>query len=86
MTLPTISEQGVRRAAIESTLSHEARQLAKSEKGQDALRRVVDWLENSGLSLDHRNQEAILALLDAAWNGYAGTVRDVMHEALGDYE
>lgn len=84
--IPTISEEGVRRAAIEAELFAEAQQLAKSEKGRDALRRCVDWLEASGLSLDNRNQVAILRLLEAAWGEWAGTTRDVMHQALGDYE
>jgi hypothetical protein len=61
-----------------------AQHLAKSEKGRDALRRVLDWLENSGLSLDGNNQQAILLLLEWAWEGKAGTVREAMHEALGD--
>jgi hypothetical protein len=61
-----------------------AQQLAKSDKGRDALRRVLDWLEASGLSLDGQNQQAILLLLEWAWEGKAGTVREVMHEALGD--
>jgi len=78
---------GIRTAdnvATPEQLCEAARHLAKSEKGRDALRRVVDWLEASGLSLDYVNQDAILTLLDAAWNGYAGTVREAMHEALGD--
>lgn len=61
-----------------------ASHLSKTDKGVDALRRVLDWLEASGLSLDQQNQEAILDLLDGAWGSYAGTVRDAMHEALGD--
>lgn len=63
-------------------LQRSARHLAKSEKGRDALRRVVDWLEASGLSLDQTNQECIRDLLDAAWGGMAGTAREVMHDAL----
>lgn len=66
----------------ESTLREAAEHLAKSDKGRDALRRVLDWLENSGLSLDSVNQDAILLLLDAAWNGWAGSAREVMHDAL----
>jgi hypothetical protein len=62
-----------------------AQHLARSEKGRDALRRVIDWLEASGLSLDAQNQNAILELQRMAWEGWAGTVRDAMHDALGDH-
>lgn len=85
MALPKISQAGVDRAAVELELMHAARQLAESTRGRDALRRVVDWLEESGLGLDQNNQQATLTLLEHAWAGYAGTVRDVMHEVLGDY-
>lgn len=84
MGLLQISEEGVRRAAKEAELVRAAGHLAKSEKGRDAMRRVVDWLDESGCSLDPWNQRAILKLLEAAWGGWAGTARDVMHEALGD--
>lgn len=63
-------------------LRHIAVHLATTDKGRDALRRVLDWLESSGLSLDSDNQQGILLLLDAAWGDYAGTVRDLMREAL----
>jgi len=59
-----------------------AQQLVKSDKGRDAMRRVLDWLENSGLGLDVHNQVAILTLLAGAWGSYAGTTREIMHEAL----
>ena len=61
-----------------------AQRLSKSDHGRDALRRVVEWLDNSGVSLDRGNQEAVLTLLAGAWGPFAGTARDVMREALGD--
>lgn len=67
-------------------LREAAEQLSRSDNGRDALRRVLDWLDNSGLSLDHHNQKAVRTLLEGAWGSYAGTTRDVMHEALGDYD
>ena len=72
------------RELIEQAVGHAARHLAKSEKGRDALRRVLDWLEASGLSLDGQNQNAILELQRIAWEGWAGTVRDAMHKAIGE--
>jgi hypothetical protein len=65
-------------------LRRAAQHLAKTDKGRDALRRVVDWLEASALSLDDMNKTAILLLLEGAWEGMAGTARELMHEALGD--
>lgn len=85
MALPNISQEGVERAAWEARLRADAQHLATSDRGLDALHRVLEWLEISGLGLDRRNQNAILTLLTNAWGGYAGTVRDVMHEVLGDY-
>ena len=68
---------------IEFQIRNAARQLAESEKGREALGCLLNWLErSSGLSLDGRNQEAVLLLLQAAWGGYAGTVRDAMHAAV----
>lgn len=61
-----------------------AQHLATSDRGRDALRHVLAWLEKSGLSLDHQNQECVIVLLEGAWGAYSGTVREVMHEALGD--
>jgi hypothetical protein len=70
------------RDLLEESIGFAARHLAKSDKGRDALRRVLDWLESSGLSLDGQNQNAILELQRLAFEGWAGTVRDAMHAAL----
>lgn len=80
------AELAAQNAAYEAELFRVAQHLATSDKGRDALERVLAWLENSGLSLDHVNQESVLLLLEGAWGGKAGTVRDAMHQALGHYE
>jgi hypothetical protein len=69
--------------AADVRLGEAARQLAKSEKGRQALRAVLDWLDADGCSLDAVNQEAVFVLLAGAWGGFAGTARDAMREALG---
>lgn len=56
--------------------------LSESQKGRDAMRHLLAWLDDSGCSLDGRNQDCCTSLLDAAWAGYAGSVRDAMREAL----
>lgn len=59
-----------------------AQQLAKSQRGRDALRRMLDWLDATGLGLDADNKAACLTLLDAAWGKYPMSARDAMREAL----
>lgn len=56
--------------------------LAGSEKGREALRVQLAWLEDSGLSLDSMNQRAVLTLLVATWTGKAGMVREAIHAEL----
>jgi hypothetical protein len=73
-----------KRDMAEQAVRFACRHLAKSDKGRKALRAIVDWLEDSGLSLDGQNQNAILELQRMAWEGWAGTVREAMHAALGD--
>ena len=67
---------------IEFQIRNAAMQLAQSERGLEALDCLLNWLEGSGLSLDGRNQQAVLLLLQAAWGEYAGTVRNAMHDAM----
>ena len=56
-------------------------QLAKSERGRNAIRRLLDWLDADGLALDAPNQRAAITLLLAAWGPFPGTARDLMREA-----
>ena len=64
-------------------LTGAAEQLSQSEKGRNALRRLLDWLDDDGLSLDGANKGAVLTLLNAAFGSYPGSARDAMREALG---
>jgi hypothetical protein len=57
-------------------------QLAKSEKGLNAIRHLLAWLEGDGLSLDSNNQIAVFTLLAGAWNGFPGSAREFMREYL----
>lgn len=60
-----------------------AQQLARSERGRNALRGVLDLLEQRGaLGLDPDNRYAVLTLLEGAWGGYASTARDAIRDAL----
>jgi hypothetical protein len=57
-------------------------QLAESEKGRQAMKDLLAFLDNGAVGLDEQNQAAIMALLDGAWGEYAGTARDVMRDWL----
>jgi hypothetical protein len=59
-----------------------AARLNRSEKGRQAMRDLLAFLDNGALTLDYDNQSAVLTLLTGAWGQYAGTARDVMREAL----
>lgn len=63
-------------------LTHAARALARTERGRNALRRLLDWLDEDGLGLDFVGQEAALTLLEGAWGKYAHSARDAMRDAL----
>jgi hypothetical protein len=57
-------------------------QLARSDKGRSAMRHLLKWLEDDGLSLDHENQAAAVTVLKGAWGAWAGTTRDLLREAI----
>ena len=58
--------------------------LAESEKGRQAMRDLLAFLDNGAIGLDEQNQAAVLALLDGAWGEYAGTSRSIMRDWLGE--
>jgi hypothetical protein len=63
-------------------LTNAVRQLSRSDKGRDALRAMLNWMNDTGLSLDQENQLAVITLLWGAWGSYPGTTRELMTEAL----
>lgn len=69
--------------ATQQDLTEAAEQLARSERGRDALRRLRDWMEEGEvLGLDQNNQDAVLTLLCGAWDGLPGSAREAIHDAL----
>ena len=56
--------------------------LAESEKGRQAMRDLLAFLDIGAIGLNEQNQAAIIALLDGACGEYAGTSRDVMRDWL----
>jgi hypothetical protein len=81
-----IPEEAVR-ASKRMALVNAAQRLSKTDKGRDALRRLLDWMEEGGgLSLDGRSKSDVALLLQGAWGEFAGTAREEMHAALGCWE
>ena len=67
--MPTLSIEDLERAVV---------QLGRSEKGQQAMRDLLAFLENGGISLDTENQLHFLCLLSGAWGNYAGTALEAL--------
>ena len=61
-----------------------ARQLAKTERGREAMKRFVALLNEGEFDLDLLDQRAFLALLGGVWNGRTAEVRATMAQALAD--
>ena len=59
-----------------------ARQLAKTERGRDAMKRFLALLEQDDFDLDLLDQRAFLALLGGVWNGASADVREIVTQAL----
>jgi len=55
--------------------------LSGSERGRNALRRISEWLDDDGIGLDERNQNAALTLLTVAWKR-PGSTRDMLRDAV----
>lgn len=60
------------------TLSHSAR-------GQFAMRKLLECLEQGWLGLDSSNQDALRLLLEEAWGNHAGTVMESLSHTVGIY-
>ena len=69
MNMPTVSIEDLERAAM---------QLGRSDKGQQAMRDLLAFLENGGISLDGNNQLHVLCLLSGAWGNYSGTALEAL--------
>ena len=61
--MPSVSVEDLERAVV---------QLNRSEKGKQAMRDLLAFLENGGISLDAENQLHFLCLLSGAWETTRG--------------
>ena len=61
------------------SLNRYVKQLSRSERGRNALRRLLEWLDDDGIGLDYANQTAVLNVIALAWR-YPGGTRDAMRE------
>ena len=56
--------------------------LNQSTRGHNALRVLVNWLDDDGLGLDVDNKLAVLTLLQGAFGPFPVRARDLMRDAL----
>ena len=74
-------------ASIED-LNRAVTNLNRSDNGRQAMRDLLIFLENGGISLDDENQRHVLCLLSGAWGSYAGTpleaLRGMVRPELGE--
>jgi hypothetical protein len=66
-----------------SNLEQVIGQLSGSDRGRNAMRRILDWMDDDGLGLDMHNQTAALSLIAAAWR-FPGSARDAIREAISE--
>lgn len=61
-----------------------AESLAMSDRGREALRSMLEWMDQTGvLGLDARGKASCLVLIQAAFTSSPGSARDAMRDALG---
>jgi hypothetical protein len=60
------------------TLFDAAHYLAQSNRGRNAMKHLLAWLDDDGLALDGRGKNSALILLCGAFAEFPGTARDVM--------
>jgi len=56
--------------------------LSRTERGNNAMRHILEWLDNGGTGLDAENQEAVITILRTTWGGFAGSARELMRKAI----
>ena len=56
--------------------------LNRSDKGRQAMRDLLAFLENGGISLDGDNQQHVTCLLAGAWGNYAGTTLEALRSVV----
>lgn len=54
--------------------------LSKSERGRDAMQRLLDMLDAGGISLDGEAKQAVMTLLYGAFTDWPGAARDAMRK------
>jgi len=59
------------------------RALGRSQRGQTAMCRLMDFFDDGGLGLDPTNQLAVLTLVEAAFTGRPGSTTEVIRDAFG---
>ena len=74
----------MRKIITTEDLERAASQLNKSERGRQAMRDLLSFLDNGAMSLDAKNGEAVITILRGAWGELAGTTKDALRDLVGD--
>ena len=67
--MPNVSVENLERAVV---------QLNRSDKGKQAMRDLLAFLEYGGIRLDADNQLHVACLLSGAWGSYSGTTLEAL--------
>lgn len=54
--------------------------LRNSERGRDAMQRLLDMLDAGGIGLDGNAKQAVITLLYGAFTDWPGAARDAMRQ------
>ena len=71
--MPNVSVEDLKRAVSN---------LDRSDKGRQAMRDLLAFLENGGISLDGDNQLHVACLLAGAWGNYSGTTLEALRSVV----
>ncbi len=71
--------------ATEMQFHADVNRLQQSEKGREAIRALRTlFVHGNGCSLDDRNQQAVLRLVENCWGKYRGEALNALREAAHD--
>ena len=79
--LPSLIPKNMHAPTLE-TLVSAAGCLGKSERGSQALKDLLVFLENGACGLDSDNQVAVATLLLGAWGSHAGSTREIIQKEI----
>lgn len=67
---------------VVDTLTESIQTLGKTDRGRRVLSHLYKLLDEGGTALDANGERAVVTLLQAAWNGRAGSVLTSLESAM----